>query len=106
MLCILNPNVLLEALACSLPVISTDCKTGPRELLAPLSDYNFLMEEGVEIAEFGILVPIKRKELLSKAMDMIYADKTLYSQYKNKCLPRARSFDISLIAEEYKKILV
>ena len=98
-------NVILEALACSLPVISTDCFSGPREILAPNSDFTRQLERDLEIAEYGILTPVTNAELLAQAMRRIVTDAPLRESYAAKAVNRARMFDVAAISEAYKGVI-
>ena len=66
------PNVFLEALACGLPIISTDCPSGPREIIAPDTNRNHQTTKAIELAKYGILTPVGNADKLAEAMQFMY----------------------------------
>ena len=99
------PNVLVEALACRLPVISTDCQSGPREILAPSTDVTLQIREDIEFAEYGILTPINSVKSMVKAMSKIKNSKILRDKYIEKSAIRAMDFDKDRIIGELIEVL-
>lgn len=98
------PNVLIEALACGCTVVSTDCVSGPREILAPASDFLYQMDAGMEEAEYGILTPVKNTEMLAKAMKYLLDYPEVASRYRSKAKERVEEFGDGII-EKYSRVL-
>lgn len=88
-------NVILEAMCCGLPVISTDCKSGTREIIAPNTD---LEKENTNITkeDYGILVPVVKskndEERLSQVIIDVLKDKELREHYAKKSKERIKAF--------------
>jgi len=99
------PNALQESMACETPIISADCETGPRELLAPQSlQAPALLNNTVEMAEYGILVPPGNVDLLVEALVKVMNDKQILENYRIKSRERSKVFDVSIIKYEFIKI--
>ena len=76
-------NVIVEALECGVPVVSTDCLSGPAEIL--------------ENGRYGRLVPVGDFESLSVAMQLSLTE----THNHDALIRRAKDFSIEIISEEY-----
>ncbi len=98
------PNVIVEALACKLPVISTDCKSGPREILSPNTKMDNNIED-IEVCEYGVLCEVDSVDSLYKAMLLMQNNQLLRVKYKETVLTRAMHFKKEDISKKYEQVI-
>jgi N-acetylgalactosamine-N,N'-diacetylbacillosaminyl-diphospho-undecaprenol 4-alpha-N-acetylgalactosaminyltransferase len=99
------PNVLLEAMACKLPIISTDCKAGPRELLAYKDNYDNMLVDEIEVCEHGILVPVGDKKMMTLAMKKMIDDENLRSSFVANSQKRINDFSAESVVKDFCEII-
>jgi len=108
------PNTVLEAMQCKLPVVVADCNAGPREILAPKSDFSIRATK-TESTKFGMLCPalpfadIKIPVPPSIVEEWVYAinqtmnDNDIRDRFIGNGLRRVSDFDKTEILSEWKK---
>ncbi|MBW9221131.1 glycosyltransferase [Methanothermococcus sp. SCGC AD-155-M21] len=112
-------NVLVEALTLNLPIISTDCETGPREILTSEIDikekinYPYFGRYGILIKPFPRKyifkdleekILIEQEKQLAELMIKIIENKELRKNYSHG-LERARDFDIDKIIKKWEEVI-
>ena len=97
------PNVLVESMVCGTASVSSDCISGPREILAPSSDHNYQLKKGLEMAEFGMLYGVGDVKALQEAIELLLTDNNLKKEYEAKAFEQSQAFSIKKIAQIYKE---
>jgi glycosyltransferase involved in cell wall biosynthesis len=99
------PNVLVEAMICGCPVVSSDCQSGPREILAPDTDYRRRLEAGYELAQAGILFAVGDVRALQEALSLLLSDARLAEQLGLAGRRRCQDFGEGAVCAEYQALL-
>ena len=98
------PNALLEALSFGLPCISTNCKSGPLEILNENVPVNIEIGEFVEV-KFGILINTNDEIALSRALQFILDNPEKREYYSKMGLKRAKDFELNSIYQQFKSFI-
>jgi glycosyltransferase involved in cell wall biosynthesis len=85
------PMVILEAIACGIPVVSTDCPSGPREIL--------------ENGRCGLLVPVNDVNAIANGIKKLLNDKNLRKEFSTLGRERAKYFSIDKIVKQYENVI-
>ncbi len=83
-------SVLVEAMACGTPVIATDCKSGPGEI--------------IEHGKNGILVPVGDYKSLSLAIIKVLTDSSLRQSFSAEGIKRAGYFSVEKNIRQYEEV--
>lgn len=83
-------HVIVEAMACGLPVVSTDCPSGPGEI--------------IEQGKNGILVPVGDERILAEAILKVLNNSSLSQKLSQEGKKRAQYFSVERSCKEYEKL--
>lgn len=95
------PNALIEGMAAGRPVISTNCDSGPSQILADAPRHAI---QGTTHAEHGILVPVDNADAMATAI-LALNEPSKREAYGKKAAARAGTFSAGAIKDRYWDVM-
>jgi glycosyltransferase involved in cell wall biosynthesis len=93
------PNAMAEAMALGLPIVATDCPSGPAEILAGVETTG---SNGIVEVDYGILVPVRQPDMFARAITLM-SDPKRRQHYAVMARRRMDDYRIHTIAARYWK---
>jgi glycosyltransferase involved in cell wall biosynthesis len=84
-------NVIVEAMACSVPVVATDCPSGPSEIITDGAD--------------GFLVPVGDAGSMANALQRLLENSELRAKIGKEARRRSRDFSIQAAVSSYEALM-
>lgn len=95
------PNGLVEAMSTGTAVISTNCKSGPAEILA---DKSTLSIDQMTLSEFGVLVPCNNVQAMADSLHHFQDDETR-KRFGRLALTRTKDYTPEKAAQRYWHVI-
>ena len=86
------PNVILESLSYKCPVISSNCQSGPREIL--------------KNEKFGYLVPVNNYRLLAKKIEFALNNYKIIKKKTDRAFLNLKDFSYQVQCQKYEKFII
>jgi glycosyltransferase involved in cell wall biosynthesis len=115
------PNSILDAITLGIPVIATDCDTGPREILNPEGVNLYDNDRYFVENKYGLLTipPTTTKDIyislvenealieqLVEKIKLMILEDDIRKHYSGKSINRSKDFDIDKIAKQYYDLFI
>ena len=111
------PNALVEAMAVKVPVVSTNCKTGPAEILFKNKNSE-IAKEGYTVGDYGIITPVFNQNkpdfenggkdithrIFADALEKLITDKNLSHSLSEAALEKAWELDQYSMIKQYENL--
>ena len=99
------PNAIIESMICGVSIVHTDCLTGPREILAPDTDYNKRLQEGFHIEQCGLLTAVYDDKALIDAMEFLINNENKRKELISSARKRVDDFNFEKNVNKYLEIM-
>jgi len=99
------PNVLLEAMSAGLPAISTNCMSGPLELLNENEPIDIEAGQFTK-AKYGLMINVGDLEGLSQALIYYKNHPEVRSHYSKMSYQRAKHYDLPNIYKQVQELII
>ncbi|MDF0717424.1 glycosyltransferase [Muricauda sp. 334s03] len=96
------PNVLMEAMCCGLPIVSTNCKSGPDEMM----ELKEAKTDDIMFTDYGILSPVNNVVLMQKAIAYVIKNPFFLEECQPKLAQRIQDFSREPILKQYTKLFL